>query len=43
MLQLLDVKPMPKFETFFICDNGEIIAASSIARNILEIVTSFDG
>ena len=43
MLQLPDVKAMPKFETFCICDNGAVIAASSIARKILEIVTAFDG
>ena len=43
MLQLPDVKPIPKFEAFCICDNDAIIAASSTARKILEIVTTFDG
>ena len=43
MLQLADVKPIPKFEAFSICDNGAIITASSTARKILEIVTTFDG
>ena len=42
MLQLPDVKAMPKFEAFCICDNGAVIAVSSIARKILEIVTTFD-
>ena len=35
MLQLLDVKPMPKFKAFYICDNGAIIAASSTACRLL--------
>ena len=43
MLQLPDVKPMPKFETFCICDNSVVIAASSTAHKIFEIVTTFDG
>ena len=43
MLHLPDVKPMPKFEAFWICDKGVIIAASSTAHKILEKVTSFDG
>ena len=43
MLQLPDVKAMPKFEAFCISDNGAVIAASSITRKILEIVTTFDG
>ena len=43
MLQLPDVKAMPKFEAFCICDNGAVIAVSSIVRKILGIVTIFDG
>ena len=43
MLQLPDVKAMPKFEAFCICDNGTVIAVSSIVRKILGRVTIFDG
>ena len=43
MLQLLDVKPLPRFQAFYICDNSAVIAASSTACEILEIVTTFDG
>ena len=43
MLQLPDIKPIPKFKVLYICVNGAIIAASSTVRTILEIVTIFDG
>ena len=43
MLQLPDLKPMPKFEAFPIYDNGAIIAASSTAHRTLEMIITFDG